>query len=174
VLVRPLSSADLGQVSDIFGWYATHSLATFEEAPRTQAEWTRLTDELAALNLPFLVADQDGEVVGYAYAGPWRRKPAYRATAEDSVFIAAGRTGQGIGRLLLTELLAACTTAGLRQLIAVIADADAAASIRLHESFGFALAGRLTQVGFKHGRWIDTILMQRTLSDTASRPVHPD
>jgi L-amino acid N-acyltransferase YncA len=164
VLVRQLSTADLGQVRDIFGWYATNSVATFEEAPRTLAEWTRLTDEVAALDLPFLVAEDGDEVVGYAYAGPWRRKPAYRATVEDSIFIAASRTGQGIGRLLLTELLAACTAAGLRQMIAVIADADAGASVRLHETLGFALAGRLTAVGFKHGRWIDTVLMQRTLS----------
>jgi L-amino acid N-acyltransferase YncA len=164
MLVRPVSAADLRQVSDIFGWYATGSVATFEESPRTVAEWTRLTDELATLNLPFLVADEDGEVAGYAYVGPWRRKPAYRATVEDSIFIAPGRTGEGIGRLLLAELLSACTATGVRQVIAVIADVDAEASIRLHEALGFALAGRLTEVGFKHGRWIDTVLMQRTLS----------
>lgn len=164
MVVRPLSTADLGQVSDIFNWYVANSVATFEESPRALAEWTRLTDELSALELPFLVADDDGEVAGYAYAGPWRRKPAYQATVEDSVFIAPGRTGQGIGRLLLTELLSACTAAGLRQVIAVIADAEADASIRLHEASGFRFAGRLTKVGFKHGRWIDTLLMQRTLT----------
>jgi L-amino acid N-acyltransferase YncA len=164
VLVRALSTADLGQVSDIFGWYATNSVATFEESPRTLAEWTQLTDELTDLDLPFLVADDAGEVAGYAYAGPWRRKPAYRATVEDSIFVAPGRTGQGTGRLLLTGLLSACTAASVRQVIAVIADVDAEASIRLHRAFGFALAGRLTEVGFKHGRWIDTVLMQRTLS----------
>jgi len=171
VLVRPLSTADLGEVSDIFGWYATGSMATFEESARTATEWTRLTDELAAVALPFLVAEVDGEVAGYAYAGPWRRKPAYRATVEDSIFIAPSRTGQGIGRLLLTELLSACAAAGVRQVIAVIADVDAGASIRLHEALGFVLAGRLTEVGFKHGRWIDTVLMQRTLSYAPSDPV---
>jgi L-amino acid N-acyltransferase YncA len=103
-------------------------------------------------------------VIGYAYAGPWRRKPAYRATVEDSIFVAPGRTGLGVGRRLLPELLSACSGAGARQVIGVIADSpEAAASVRLHEACGFAHAGRLTDVGFKHGQWIDTLLMQLTL-----------
>jgi L-amino acid N-acyltransferase YncA len=163
VVVRRLATADLAQVSGIFGWYATHSVATFEESPRTGAVWARLREELAELGLPFLVADADGEVTGYAYAGLWRRKPAYRATVEDSIFIAPGKAGLGIGRLLLTELMAGCAEAGSRQMIAVIADSDAEASVRLHKSCGFTLAGRLADVGYKHGRWIGTLLMQRAL-----------
>jgi L-amino acid N-acyltransferase YncA len=112
------------------------------------------------------VAETDGAIVGYAYAGPWRRKPAYRSTAEDSVFVAPGRTGLGIGRRLLTELLAACAEARLRQVIAVIADTGDQASVALHLACGFTHAGRLTEVGFKHGRWIDTLLMQRALPPT--------
>jgi L-amino acid N-acyltransferase YncA len=139
-------------------------VATFEDSPRTQAYWSQHADELAQLGLPFLVAETDGEIVGYAYAGPWRRKPAYRSAAEDSVFVAPGRTGLGIGRRLLTELIAACADARLRQLIAVIADSGEQASVALHLACGFSHAGRLTEVGFKHGRWIDTVLMQRTLS----------
>jgi L-amino acid N-acyltransferase YncA len=161
VIVRRLAPSDLGQVSDIFGWYAVNSVATFEEAPRSAADWTALAAELSLLGLPFLVADADGAIAGYAYAGPWRRKPAYRATVENSIFIAPGRTGQGIGRLLLTELLTACAAAGARQVIAVIADSESAASVGLHESCGFAHAGRLADVGFKHGTWISTLLMQR-------------
>ena len=138
-------------------------MATFDEAPRTHSSWSRLADELIGLGLPFLVAETAGVVTGYAYAGPWRRKPAYRLTVEDSVFVAPGRTGAGIGRLLLSELLAACTEAGMRQVIAVIADTGDPASVGLHRAFGFAEAGRLTSVGFKHGRWIDTLLMQRAL-----------
>jgi L-amino acid N-acyltransferase YncA len=162
--VRPVSHADLGQVGDIFAWYAVHSVATFEDSARTQAAWSQHADELAELGLPFLVAEADGAIAGYAYAGPWRRKPAYRSTVEDSVFVAPGRTGLGIGRRLLTELLAACTDAGVRQVIAVIADSGDQASVALHLACGFSQAGRLTDVGFKRGRWIDTVLMQRTLA----------
>ncbi len=162
-IVRPALAADLAQVSEIFGWYALNSVATFEEIPRTEADWSRLAAELADLGLPFLVAEADGAIAGYAYAGPWRRKPAYRATVEDSVFIAPGHTGRGIGRLLLTDLLAACAAAGARQVIAVIADSGAEPSVGLHESCGFTHAGRLADVGYKHGQWIGTLLMQRAI-----------
>jgi L-amino acid N-acyltransferase YncA len=163
LVVRPVSPADLSSVNEIFGWYAVHSVATFEESARTQAYWSQHADKLARLGLPFLVAEADGAVAGYAYAGPWRPKPAYRLTAEDSVFVAPDRTGRGIGRRLLTELLTACADAGLRQVIAVIADSGDQASVGLHLACGFRHAGRLTEVGFKHGRWIDTVLMQRAL-----------
>jgi L-amino acid N-acyltransferase YncA len=162
-VVRPVRPADLGHVGEIFGWYATNSVATFEEAPRTHSSWSQHADELAALGLPFLVAESGGVIAGYAYAGPWRRKPAYRLTVEDSVFVAPGRTGEGIGRALLTELLTACADAGLRQVIGVIADTGDAASVALHRACGFTEVGRLTGVGFKQGRWIDTLLMQRSL-----------
>ena len=161
--MRPACPADLGQVAEIFGWYAVNSLVTFEESPRPHAEWARHATELAELGLPFLVAESRGVVAGYAYAGPWRRKPAYRLTVENSVFVAPGRTGSGTGRRLLTELLANCAEAGLRQVVAVIADSGEPASVGLHLACGFTEAGRLTGVGFKHGRWIDTLLMQRTL-----------
>jgi L-amino acid N-acyltransferase YncA len=165
IIVRPLRPADLGQVSEIFGWYAVNSVATFEDAPRSVADWSARAAELAGLGLPFLVADADGVIAGYAYAGPWRSKPAYRATVEDSIFIAPGHTGRGIGRLLLTELLTACAAAGARQVIAVIADSGAEASVGLHQSCGFAHAGRLADVGYKHGRWLGTLLMQRAVGD---------
>jgi L-amino acid N-acyltransferase YncA len=165
--VRPVRQADLGQVGEIFGWYAVNSVATFDEAPRTDSSWSQHADELAASGLPFLVAESGGVIAGYAYAGPWRRKAAYRLTVEDSVFVAPGRTGEGIGRLLLTELLTACAEAGLRQVIAVIADTGDAASAGLHRACGFTEAGRLTGVGFKQGRWIDTLLMQRSVGPPA-------
>ena len=161
--MRPVCPADLGQVAEIFRWYAVNSLATFEEAPRPHSYWSGHAEELASLGLPFLVADTGGMVAGYAYAGPWRRKPAYRLTVEDSVFVAPGRTGAGIGRRLLTELLAACAEAGLRQVIAVIADTGDPASVSLHRACGFAEAGRLNGVGFKQGQWVDTLLMQRSI-----------
>ncbi|HXW45269.1 MAG TPA: GNAT family N-acetyltransferase [Streptosporangiaceae bacterium] len=162
--IRTLGPADLSSVSEIFGWYAVNSVATFEEAPRPLNEWHALHAALDELGLPFLVAEQDGMVAGYAYAGPWRRKPAYRHTVEDSVFIAPQLTGRGIGRQLLAGLLTASASAGARQMIAVIADTGDDASVGLHAAFGFAHVGRLTAVGYKHGRWIDTLLMQRQLA----------
>lgn len=161
--VRRLETTDLGAVSAIFGWYAVNSLTTFEEAPRSADNWEDLRREISDAGLPFLVADDGAEIRGYAYAIPWRRKPAYRHTAENSIFIAPGQTGRGIGRQLLTALVAASTAAGGRQMIAVIADTGDPASVRLHTACGFTLAGRLSAVGYKHGQWIDTILMQRAL-----------
>ena len=163
VIVRRLQPADLTDVRNIFAWYAQNSVATFEESPRTEAAWTGLRDELDGLGLPFLVTEADGEVAGYAYASPWRRKPAYRATVEDSIFLAPGKPGLGLGKQLLSDLIAACAGAGSRQMIAVIADYHAEASVRLHTSCGFTEAGRLADVGYKHGKWIGTLLMQRAL-----------
>ena len=162
-VVRPSAVADLDAISEIFAWYVRHTVATFEEDPRAAREWAELHALLNDLGLPFLVAEADGAITGYAYASPWRPKPGYRHTVEDSVFVLPGRTGQGIGRLLLAGLLSSCPAAGARQVIAVIADSGSEASIALHAAHGFAMAGRLTQVGYKHGRWIDTLLMQRSL-----------
>jgi L-amino acid N-acyltransferase YncA len=128
IQVRPARPGDLGPVSDIFGWYALRSAATFEDEPRTGAAWADLAAELEVAGLPFLVAVLDGSVAGYAYAGPWRRKQAYRATVEDSIFVAPEQTGLGIGGLLLPALLTACADAGARQVIAVIADSAGAAT----------------------------------------------
>ena len=161
--LRSVSTADLDAVGEIFGWYAQHTVTTFEEAPRTPREWEDLRAMLSNLGLPFLVARVDGKVAGYAYAGPWRHKPAYRHTVEDSVFVAPGMTGRGIGRQLLGKLLSSCAESGTRQVVAVIADTGDMASTALHRTFGFTDAGRLRQVGYKHGRWIDTLLMQRSL-----------
>jgi L-amino acid N-acyltransferase YncA len=168
ILIRHLDPAepgDLSQVSAIFAWYAVNSLATFEESPRSEHHWSELCDLLSSRSLPFLVAEDDGQIAGYAYAGPWRTKPAYRHTVEDSVFISPDRTGLGIGKRLLTRLLAESANAGVRQMIAVIAEADSGASIALHMACGFTEAGRLADVGYKHGRWISTVLMQRAVSN---------
>jgi phosphinothricin acetyltransferase len=126
-------------------------------------QWRQRLADLTERKLPFLVAEAAGTVAGYAYASPWRPKPAYRHTVEDSVYLAPGQRGRGLGRLLLESLLAGCADAGVRQVIAVIADSGDPASAALHRACGFADAGRLSHVGFKHGRWIDTVLMQREL-----------
>jgi len=164
--ISPASRADLAQVAEIFAHYVTHSVVTFETDPPTVADWRAKLDALASLGLPFLVARFGGAVAGYAYASPWRPKPAYRQTVEDTVYLAPGATGRGLGRALLTELLDRAGQAGARQMVAVIADAgaDSAASVALHRAAGFADVGRLTAVGHKHGRWIDTVLMQRDLT----------
>jgi L-amino acid N-acyltransferase YncA len=164
-VVRAAVPADTGPVAAIFAHYVTSSVATFEEVAPTAADWRRRLDDLAARNLPFLVAEaeRDRAVCGFAYASPWRPKPAYRHTVEDTVYLSPGHTGRGIGSALLGTLLAGCTEAGARQVIAVIADTGSDASAALHRRFGFTQAGRLSGVGRKHGRWIDTVLMQKDL-----------
>jgi phosphinothricin acetyltransferase len=163
-VICPAAPADLERVAGIFAHYVTTSTVTFEDTPPAVADWRRRLDDVAGLGLPFLVAKAGGEVAGYAYACPWRAKPAYRRTVEDSVYLAPDRLGQGLGRSLLAALLAGCTEAGARQVVAVIADTGGDASVALHRSLGFAHAGRLMAVGHKHGQWIDTVLMQRDLT----------
>ncbi|MGW1956013.1 N-acetyltransferase family protein [Streptomyces sp. NPDC001920] len=162
--VRPAVAADLESVADIFAHYVRHTVATFEETPPTVADWERRLEDLTGRGLPFLVAEADGAVVGFAHASPWRPKPAYRFTVEDTVYLAPGATGQGLGAALLDVLVAESARAGMRQMIAVIADTGSDASLALHRRFGFADAGRLVGVGHKHGRWIDTFVLQRSLA----------
>jgi L-amino acid N-acyltransferase YncA len=170
-VVRVAAPADAEPVAAIFAHYVATSVATFEEVAPTAEDWRLRLAELAGLNLPFLVAEADGgeglegagSVCGFAYASPWRPKPAYRHTVEDTVYLSPGHTGRGIGSALLGGLLARCAAAGARQVIAVIADTGSDASAALHRRFGFTEAGRLSAVGRKHGRWIDTLLMQKDL-----------
>ena len=164
-VVRAAVPADAGPVAAIFAHYVATSVATFEDVAPTAADWRQRLGELAARNLPFLVAEGGGSVCGFAYASPWRPKSAYRHTVEDTVYLAPGWTGRGIGTALLTELLRRCAETGIRQVIAVIADTGTPASAALHDYLGFAEVGKLPKVGCKHGRWIDTVLMQKDLTD---------
>ena len=161
--VRAAVAADAEQVAAIFAHYVATSVATFEEVAPAAADWRRRLGDLTALHLPFLVAETDGSIRGFAYASPWRPKPAYRHTVEVSVYLSPGWTGRGVGTALLSGLLAGCVTAGARQVIAVIADTGSDASAALHRRLGFTEAGRLSAVGRKHGRWVDTVLMQKDL-----------
>jgi phosphinothricin acetyltransferase len=161
--LRRVADADLPAVAGIFAHYVVHSLATFDEDPPTAAAWERKREEISARGLPFLVAEAGGHVAGYAYASVWRDKPGYRHTAEDTVYVAPGSTGQGLGRLLLRAVIDECAAIGLRQLVGVIADTGDPASQALHRACGFREAGRLRSVGYKHERWIDTVLMQLDL-----------
>jgi phosphinothricin acetyltransferase len=159
-VVRPFQPADADRVAAIFGHYVETTVISFEMQPRTPDYWRVMAADLGAAGWPFLVGLVDGEVVGFAYVGPWRTKPAYARTVESTVYLAPGRTGRGWGRRLLTEVLAAAAAHGARQVIAVIADSGSAASIALHRALGFETVGVLRQVGFKHGRWVDVTLMQ--------------
>lgn len=163
--IRAALATDADRVAAIFAHYVTTSVATFEEVAPTAADWRQRLGELGDRNLPFLVAeaDRDGSVCGFAFASPWRPKAAYRHTVEDTVYLSPGCTGRGIGSALLGSLLAGCAAAGARQVIAVIADTGSDASAALHRRFGFTQAGLLSGVGRKHGRWIDTLLMQKEL-----------
>ncbi len=168
-VIRPAIAADAEAVAAIFAHYVTTSVSTFEEIPPDAEHWRQ---RLGHQGLPFLVVEAATEVCGFAYASPWRPKSAYRYTVEDTVYLSPAHTGRGLGRALLGELLADCAAAGARQVIAVIADTGSGASAALHRRLGFTEAGRLTGVGRKHGRWVDTVLMQRELTGdpSASRP----
>jgi L-amino acid N-acyltransferase YncA len=161
--VRPATTGDMVAVSAIFAHYVTGTVVTFETEPPTVEDWQVRLRELESAAWPFVVGTVEGEVVGYAYVSAWRAKPAYRQTVESSVYVAPARTGRGYGRALLVDLMARAAEAGARQVIAVIVDSDSAASTALHEAVGFTAAGRLREVGFKHGRWVDVVLMQASL-----------
>jgi L-amino acid N-acyltransferase YncA len=157
---RTATHADLSAIVEIYAYYVTTSVATFELDPPDRAEWVRRFDAIITAGLPFLVAERDDRLAGYAYCAPWKTRPAYRGTVEDSVYVAPWALGRGCGRELLTALLDECRAAALREVIAVIADSGDPASIELHRRLGFVDAGRLTNVGYKHDRYVDTVLMQ--------------
>jgi L-amino acid N-acyltransferase YncA len=158
--VRTATAADLPAVSEIYAHYVAGSVATFELEPPDAVEWERRHRAVVDAGLPFVVIERDGAVAGYAYCAPWKTRPAYRATVEDSVYVAPWAVGTGCGTELLAALLDRSRDAGVREVIAVIADSGDPSSVRLHRRFGFRDAGRLVRVGYKHDRWIDTLLMQ--------------
>lgn len=153
----------LAAIGEIYAHHVRTGVATFEVTPPDEAEWNRRYQAVAEKGLPFLTATLDGRVAGYAYCAPWKPRCAYASTVEDSIYVAPDAVGRGVGGSLLDELLDRCTAIGIREVIAVVADADASGSLALHRNRGFVDAGRLRQVGFKHGRWLDTLLLQRSL-----------
>ena len=164
IVIRPTSPGDLDAIGEIYTHYVRTGVATFELTPPDRSEWQQRLDTVAAHGLPFLTAVLDDEVVGYAYCTPWKTRPAYRHTVEDSVYVALHALGRGAGGRLLDALLEDCARSGVREVIAVIVDADGAGSLALHRNRGFVDAGRLSAVGYKHGRWLDTLLLQRSLA----------
>jgi phosphinothricin acetyltransferase len=165
--IRPATPDDIPAITRIYAHAVDAGTASFELTPPIEAEMTRRMRKLLDGGFPYLVAEADGTVAGYAYAGLYRERPAYRFTLEDSIYIAPEMQGRGVGSALLPALVEACTARGFRQLIAVIGDSEQAASIALHARCGFYYVGTFPHVGFKFGRWLDTVLMQRPLGPGA-------
>jgi L-amino acid N-acyltransferase YncA len=161
--IRPGTEADVASVQAIYAHHVLTGLASFEIEPPDVDEMRRRRQAVVERGFPYLIAEIGGEVVGYAYAGPYRARPGYRFTCENSIYIRQGMQGRGIGKALLAPLIVGCEAMGMCQMIAVIGDSANHASINLHKSLGFEMAGNLRSVGFKFGRWIDSVLMQRAL-----------
>jgi len=168
VAVRDARPADMAAVQVIYAHHVLHGLATFEEVPPSVDELIARRAAVTGAGLPYLVAERGGAVVGYSYASTYRPRPAYRYAIEDSVYVADGLAGRGIGAALLAALIARCGGGPWRQMIAIIGDTGNVASIALHRRHGFGLVGTLHAVGFKLGRWVDTVLMQRALGPGAA------
>lgn len=162
--MRPAEARDLPHIREIYNHYVLNSTVTFDEKPMTLAALRRKFATVEKLGLPFIVAENPrGQILGYAYVYPWREKTAFRYTVENSIYLGPASTGKGLGNALLGELIVRSKAAGIREMIAVIADKGADASIRLHKSYGFKDIGHMGKVGFKFGRWLGTILMQKSL-----------
>ncbi|GGG27553.1 N-acetyltransferase [Caldovatus sediminis] len=169
--VRDSRDADLPAIAAIYGHWVAHGLASFELEPPGVEEMARRRRALLDAGYPYLVAEAaGGAVLGYAHAGPYRSRPAYRFAVENSVYVAPEAARRGVGRLLLPALIARCEQAGFRQMVAVIGDSGNAASIGLHARCGFVHAGLLPAVGWKHGRWVDSVLMTRALGEGSATP----
>ena len=161
--IRDAADKDIGAIRRTYAAAVETGLASFEEVAPDTAEMARRRSAVVRKGLPYLVADVDGRVRGFAYAAPYRTRAAYRYTLEDSVYVADGARGRGIGRALLEAVIARAEALGYRQMIAVIGDSGNRASIGLHEKLGFGQIGTIRSAGFKHGRWIDSVIMQRSL-----------
>jgi L-amino acid N-acyltransferase YncA len=172
-IVRPATPADLPDIQRIYAHHVLTGLASFEETAPDLAEMTRRFGALTEAGFPYLAAEADGRVVGYAYCGPYRPRPAYRYSVENSVYLAPEAARKGIGRRLLAALIERATALGKRQMVAVIGDSANLASIGLHEALGFRRVGTIEGAGFKHGRWVDSVLMQRALGPGLTQPPGP-
>lgn len=171
--IRQAEESDIPAIQAIYAHHVLHGVASFELEPPDQAEMLRRRTDVLARGLPYLVAEDQpgsGAILGFAYAAPYRARPAYRWALEDSVYVLPGEGGKGIGSALLSALITRCTELGYRQMIAVIGDSANEGSIRLHARHGFRDCGVLTSVGFKHGRWLDSVFMQLALGPGDETP----
>jgi L-amino acid N-acyltransferase YncA len=172
-LIRPSTAADLGAITAIYADAVRHGTGTFELDPPDEAEIAGRRDDVTAKGLPWLVAQDEQRVLGFAYANHFRPRRAYRFCLEDSIYLDADARGRGIGKLLLAELIGRCEARGARQMLAVIGDSANAGSIGIHAALGFAHTGLLKSAGWKFGRWLDVVLMQRALGSGDATPA-PD
>jgi phosphinothricin acetyltransferase len=170
LLIRPSRDEDLPAITAIYAEAVRTGTASFELEPPDQDEMARRRAAVLQAGLPWLSAERAAVMVGYAYAGPFRPRPAYRFCVENSIYIDAAVRGQGLGALLLAELIARCEAWGARQMVAVIGDSGNAGSIAVHKASGFRHAGQVDQVGWKFGRWLDVVFMQRSLGASGSAP----
>ena len=168
LLIRPSHERDLATITRIYGEAVRTGTASFELEPPALPEMTRRRGAVLEAGLPWIVAERAGVVQGHAYAGPFRPRPAYRFCVENSIYVDAAARGQRIGALLLAELIARCESWGARQMVAVIGDSGNAGSIAVHAALGFRHAGQVDQVGWKFGRWLDVVFMQRALGSGGS------
>ncbi len=168
--IRPSRPEDLEAIAAIYGHAVRTGTGSFEIEPPDLAEMTRRRQDILSKGLPYLVVETAAGVMGYAYASPFRPRPAYRFSVEDSVYVHADARGQGLGALLLAELIARCTDWGARQMMAVIGDSANTGSVALHARLDFSPAGRFENVGRKFDRWLDIVLMQRPLGPGARLP----
>ena len=173
--IRPSRAEDIAAIAAIYGHHVLHGIASFEEVPPGEAEMARRRAELVGRGLPYFVAERaDGpksrKIVGYCYAGPYRARIGYRFSLEDSIYIDPGEVGRGVGRALLARVLERSTELGYRQMVAVIGGSETLPSIRLHAALGFTQIGVLSAIGFKFGRWVDSVLMQRLLGPGDATP----
>lgn len=168
MLIRDAQAADIPAITDIYAWHVLYGCASFEETPPDAAEMHARFLKVQAQEMPYLVAEQAGHVIGFSYAAPYRPRPAYRFSVEESIYLAHDAAGQGIGSVLLAALIARCEHGPWRQMLAVVGNGEQnVGSLRLHLKLGFRQVGVLKAVGFKHGAWRDTLIMQRTLSPAA-------
>ncbi|UHS60685.1 N-acetyltransferase family protein [Agrobacterium vaccinii] len=170
VTIRPCEEADIETITEIYRDAVLYGSASFEIEPPSAETMTQRRDALVAGGFPYIVAEVEGTVAGYAYAGPHRARPAYGATVEDSIYVDQNRKGLGIGKTLLLALIDEATAKGFRQMVAVVGDSENAASVGVHRAAGFDMVGTLKSVGWKHGRWLDIVLMQRPLGDADTTP----
>ena len=162
--IRDAIAEDMPDIREIYNYYVANSVVTFDEDAMTLREWRSKFAYLTKLEMPFIVAvSPSGQILGYALVSPWKQKRAYRFTVENSIYLRAASTGKGLGRTLMAALIERAQAAGLKEIIAVIADGGAEASLKLHEYFGFKEIGRMGRVGFKFDRWLGTVLLQKTL-----------
>ncbi len=164
ITIQAATLQDIPQCAEIYNYYIRNSVVTFDLEPMTLDEWQHKYEWVQSLQLPFVVAESaSGQILGFAYVAPWRQKAAYRRTVEDSIYLRPAAIGKRVGTKLLNEIIERSKAAGVKEIVAVISDKGAESSIALHEAFGFKHQGHLAKVGFKFGRWLGTVLMQKSL-----------